>query len=301
LTVVPPLTRPPIDAADDAETLVRLLIDAGEEAPARLRERILSFGPAVVAPLIALLEDDDLGMETSPGEGWAPIHAADLLGELHATEAIEPMVRRLAEDDWESILHSKVVEAVPKLGPPALEPVISAHAAAADPLLRMTFAGILARLGVHDERIYQLLVDELERDMEPGAMHLADYGDPRALPLLSAALDRYEPVDDDNSLMANHVVIELEAAIKRLGGELTPEQQAKVQRIFAMDQPKRDRLAALLQRGVGQADLETSPIPGARALLSGVRPARAARKVGRNDPCPCGSGKKYKKCCLGKG
>jgi preprotein translocase subunit SecA len=24
-------------------------------------------------------------------------------------------------------------------------------------------------------------------------------------------------------------------------------------------------------------------------------------KVGRNDPCPCGSGKKYKKCCMGKG
>lgn len=26
--------------------------------------------------------------------------------------------------------------------------------------------------------------------------------------------------------------------------------------------------------------------------------ARAAPQVGRNDPCPCGSGKKYKKCCL---
>jgi uncharacterized protein len=25
------------------------------------------------------------------------------------------------------------------------------------------------------------------------------------------------------------------------------------------------------------------------------------RKVGRNDPCPCGSGKKFKKCCLAKG
>jgi uncharacterized protein YecA (UPF0149 family) len=23
-------------------------------------------------------------------------------------------------------------------------------------------------------------------------------------------------------------------------------------------------------------------------------------KVGRNESCPCGSGKKYKKCCLGK-
>ncbi|MED4986482.1 SEC-C metal-binding domain-containing protein, partial [Geobacillus stearothermophilus] len=22
--------------------------------------------------------------------------------------------------------------------------------------------------------------------------------------------------------------------------------------------------------------------------------------IGRNDPCPCGSGKKYKKCCMNK-
>jgi len=39
------------------------------------------------------------------------------------------------------------------------------------------------------------------------------------------------------------------------------------------------------------------------APASRPRPARAprraapGRKVGRNDPCPCGSGKKYKKCC----
>ncbi|MCX7025282.1 MAG: YchJ family protein [Spirochaetes bacterium] len=26
---------------------------------------------------------------------------------------------------------------------------------------------------------------------------------------------------------------------------------------------------------------------------------RSEPKVGRNDPCPCGSGKKYKKCCCG--
>lgn len=24
------------------------------------------------------------------------------------------------------------------------------------------------------------------------------------------------------------------------------------------------------------------------------------QKIGRNDPCPCGSGKKYKQCCLNK-
>jgi len=31
---------------------------------------------------------------------------------------------------------------------------------------------------------------------------------------------------------------------------------------------------------------------------SGVQPKeRQKKKVGRNDPCTCGSGKKYKKCC----
>ncbi|MDR0289456.1 MAG: SEC-C domain-containing protein, partial [Treponema sp.] len=27
---------------------------------------------------------------------------------------------------------------------------------------------------------------------------------------------------------------------------------------------------------------------------------RSGPKTGRNDPCPCGSGKKYKHCCYGK-
>jgi len=31
-----------------------------------------------------------------------------------------------------------------------------------------------------------------------------------------------------------------------------------------------------------------------------IEPLAKAVKVGRNDPCPCGSGRKYKKCCLGK-
>jgi preprotein translocase subunit SecA len=35
----------------------------------------------------------------------------------------------------------------------------------------------------------------------------------------------------------------------------------------------------------GEEDAKTKPVK------------RDAQKVGRNDPCPCGSGKKYKKCC----
>jgi SEC-C motif domain protein len=38
-----------------------------------------------------------------------------------------------------------------------------------------------------------------------------------------------------------------------------------------------------------------------RAVRTGPAPIKAAHpKVGRNDPCPCGSGKKYKQCCLAR-
>ena len=45
----------------------------------------------------------------------------------------------------------------------------------------------------------------------------------------------------------------------------------------------------------------------ALVLMANVTGAPAApavnpfRNVGRNDPCPCGSGKKAKKCCLANG
>jgi SEC-C motif domain protein len=34
-----------------------------------------------------------------------------------------------------------------------------------------------------------------------------------------------------------------------------------------------------------------------KSVRVGPPPVKAAPKVGRNDPCPCGSGKKYKQCC----
>jgi uncharacterized protein len=35
-----------------------------------------------------------------------------------------------------------------------------------------------------------------------------------------------------------------------------------------------------------------------RRLTNVQAPSRRVHKAGRNDPCPCGSGQKYKKCCL---
>ncbi len=45
--------------------------------------------------------------------------------------------------------------------------------------------------------------------------------------------------------------------------------------------------------------IPSSPV-GETVLGSGATLTRAVPKAGRNDPCPCGSGKKFKQCCAGK-
>ncbi len=70
-----------------------------------------------------------------------------------------------------------------------------------------------------------------------------------------------------------------------------------------------DYMAALLGANAGQAR-EAAGSAGEREAMAALEAAAEAfdpaaprtplrrAKVGRNDPCPCGSGKKYKKCCL---
>jgi len=53
------------------------------------------------------------------------------------------------------------------------------------------------------------------------------------------------------------------------------------------DEEPLDEMADFLERD-GRNSASQQPLP--------IR--REGSKVGRNDPCPCGSGKKYKQCCL---
>ncbi|MBT2583963.1 SEC-C metal-binding domain-containing protein [Planococcus sp. ISL-109] len=47
----------------------------------------------------------------------------------------------------------------------------------------------------------------------------------------------------------------------------------------------------------GHQPVELLPQENLRPLPSKVIEFPSGPRVGRNDPCPCGSGKKYKKCC----
>jgi len=72
--------------------------------------------------------------------------------------------------------------------------------------------------------------------------------------------------------------------------------------VSVQDQQKAEEILALCnERGweciVGVEPGVPEDISDFQKLANPVAPAKAADKPGRNDPCSCGSGKKYKKCC----
>ena len=104
-------------------------------------------------------------------------------------------------------------------------------------------------------------MDELRR-----GIHLRAYGQKDQV-----VMDRLEGFD---------MVDQLVASIR----EDTARLMLTVQ-IRSEEEPKREQVAKPIATSSDGTDVR--------------RPIRktAAQKVGRNDPCSCGSGKKYKKCC----
>ena len=59
---------------------------------------------------------------------------------------------------------------------------------------------------------------------------------------------------------------------------------------------------AQLNKSVSEQDIQQLVDKAIQKQVAPKKPQRAEKKekAGRNEACPCGSGKKYKKCCLGK-
>lgn len=251
----------------------------GVEKPlSRSKQEILALGAAAIPLLISILTDEELiAVEHTTG-GWAPVHAATLLGELHAeptiTSAIAPMIRILRTTHVDAIVHNNLMVALPKLGALIVEPVLAAYAGVTTHSSEITadearesLAHVLADCGVRDERIYDLLVSRFAAGLDPTGLDLSTYGDPRALPLLIRAYDAM-PIVENDVAFANRDLLDLKEAIEGLGGELTVEQEAKF-------------------------EIAMAPVTS-----EAQQPATRRERPGRNDPCWCGSKAKYKKCHL---
>ncbi len=114
---------------------------------------------------------------------------------------------------------------------------------------------------------------------------------------IASYFDRHEPYHRlrEDALFAYALAMPGETTRGRVRGmlrkidSLTPLTQLETELVeFALDE--RLRLHGLAPVFSGDAaEPETAPAPAPSAA--------PPQKIGRNDPCPCGSGKKYKKCC----
>ena len=68
--------------------------------------------------------------------------------------------------------------------------------------------------------------------------------------------------------------------------EARSEPRIQARSVFSGEKKFQHSEYSFSQKGSGQTKGKVSP-----------RPIVKGKKIGRNDPCPCGSGKKYKKCC----
>lgn len=131
------------------------------------------------------------------------------------------------------------------------------------------------------------------------------------LPVLLDGPEAKGPPDPDDiaTLMDVYATV---VELLRTNGELVPEDAEDVQ-IFcggyidgarthaSWDEEATPEIATIGALAEDEEDDDEPLLAGmVRAIYEHFKVNRAAPapKIGRNDPCPCGSGKKYKKCCL---
>jgi hypothetical protein len=257
------------------------------ELPEAMRRPLVAAGATVISALIALVEDalaDD-----HANLGWAPLHAVDLLGALGAARAVPVLLRCLDQEDELDPLVQQAAAALRALGAHALDRYVVAYATTPRDTFGDRLAGVMSQWGLHDERIYAVLLDTLQRTPELGASDLVEYGDARALDVLAQTFDAL-PIREGDNPLANHVFIELRCAIVDLGGHLTEAQQPRFEQA---DAPRR-RFVAQMYWDVDAPVTSAGRWPPIVSALTGTQHPRTTEKCkrGRNALCWYGRGKK---------
>jgi hypothetical protein len=100
-------------------------------------------------------------------------------------------------------------------------------------------------------------------------------------------------LDLRQELLAAAEMMEVEFPEQAAWREATQNDEETRRTWYSREAPVVDNYTELVQQRRRQADVRGAFLPAPTSLMHRER-------VGRNDPCPCGSGKKYKKCCMRK-
>jgi hypothetical protein len=305
-------------AGASTQQLLGWLMDCQDFAPRDLFEAGVARGEEMVDCLAHYSDrlSQILAENLESDEFWVLVHGVNLLGKIESRTAGELLVRWLREminydqnmfdwvaDDWPYLFANKPVEVQAALDQAMRERGL-------DGLLRQSFArSLIAIAAQQDTAALDAMIDHIAAQL-----HDAD-DDPEFRFLAASALLKF-PRERHRGLL-------LELARQPQCDGCTVFYEADVEHAFAhgsdvhdwllRDPPwtwyDEEHVLARLQNWFLDQALDEAEIDDVDDPSFGddfdfepleLPHVRETPKIGRNDACPCGSGKKYKKCCMAK-
>ena len=239
------------------------------------------FDESDVPDLLELVGNDSLNKaSTQSDDVWVPLHAWRTLGQLRTPIAVAPLIALfdgLHQDDWALSELSRVMGMI---GEPAIDMLATylnqgnhpefARAMALDGLAEVAKHHPLCR-----ERIiaaYQEYLVNPDTSMTTlNGLLMGRLMDLKAVELIEDIRGLFKTGAVDIACSGDLEEVEFELGLR--SRRTTPEPD--LAQLYGLPTPPESNRQTAIGRNV-----------------------RTTRKVGRNDPCPCGSGKKYKRCCL---
>ena len=227
------------------------------------------FDEGDVENLLALIADSSLHEAPVGRNGvWVPLHAWRTLGQLGNPRAIEPMIEMfnpLCDDDWAL---EELPRAVAMIGRDAIGPLTDFMGDTSnEEFARAMAVSALEEIVVRDPSAREEVVTIVTDYLEAPDVAATVFNGSAVSTLIT--LQAQESIDTLRRLYASGYVDifacgDIEEVEIELGLRTQRSTPPKLSNFFGFDTQEESK----------------------------------RKKVGRNDPCPCGSGKKYKKCCL---
>jgi hypothetical protein len=297
--------------------LIDLLLKEEDRATLEQARALIARGEDAAGPLREILANEDYWYEGQGGDHWIVVHAINILCAMRDKKAL-PLLLEMVPHAYFSN-HEAAVEVLPaalgNYGETAVEPLMKfineyrgayrdnpdfAHG-------RHTVSAALTRIALKDEAVRPRVADFIT------GLFTDPQEDDRIFLSFSSghpvALDR-EP-GKERGLKAVRAAYERGMISHEINGNFKEfTRMVKERHPGLFNDLKSDLFDFYNPREISRRQKERAehqeedpyqpearpPVP-AGYLMSDGGGLQRTEKVGRNDPCPCGSGKKYKKCC----
>lgn len=292
----------------DSDKLVNLLFTEEDRLPRQAVDEFIRRGECMIEPLSKIVAEEMNWVKDSP-EFWATVHAVFILGAIGGQEAISPLVTAAKWSDKYDV--DWVFDAFPaifgKIGTPALE---SLRQCAQDKELRW-FVRTIALSGlasitlknpeVADDAFSSInsFFTNVHEDMDFRAQAanilldfvLSEYKES----LLAFCSEERRYRETDTFAMISYDEQDVEVIFSENKKQIAYYTRDWLS--FYDEGQIRNRQERWEKEKIALTKAEMKEHKEEEIFQSLVNDTQ---KIGRNVPCPCGSGKKYKKCCMGK-